>query len=118
MQINFLKLNEDKTQLLVIPRKKTLNAVAMNVQFSGNELESQADARNLGVYFDNNLNMSKQIKHVCSTGYSSLRNLWAIGDKLSNELKIQLVHSFILSHRLLQAYMVSIKVKYTNFKNY
>ena len=98
MQVNFLKLNEDKTQLLVIPSKKTFNVVDLNVQFNGNELESLADAKNLGVYFDNNLNMNKQIKHLCSTGYSSLRNLWAIGGMLSKELKTQLVHSFILSH--------------------
>ena len=98
MQVNFLKLNEDKTQLLVIPSKKTLNVVDLNVQFNGNELESLADAKNLGVYFDNNLNMNKQIKHLCSTGYSNLRNLWVIGGMLSKELKTQLVHSFILSH--------------------
>ena len=42
--------------------------------------------------------MGKQIKHICSTGYSALRNLWAIGEPLSRELKTQLVHSFILSH--------------------
>ena len=72
MQINFLKLNEDKTQLLVITHKKALNVIDLNVQFNDNKLESLADAKNLGVYLDNNLNMSKQIKHVVSTGYSSL----------------------------------------------
>ena len=67
-----------------------------------------ADAKNLGVYLDNNLNMSKQIKYVVPTGYSSLRNLWVIGAMLSKELKVQLVHSFILSHKdiAIYAYMV------------
>ena len=87
MQVNFLKLNEDKTQLLVIPRKYTLNVIELNVQFCGNELESLMEAKNLGVYFDNNVDMGKQIKHICSTGYSALRNLWAIGETLSRELK-------------------------------
>ena len=48
-----------------------LNIVELNVTFNGNQLESLMVAKNLGVYFDNNLNMSKQIKLICSTGYSS-----------------------------------------------
>ena len=97
MQVNFLKLNEDKSQLLVIPSKKTLNVVNLNVKFDGKEIESIAEAKNLGVYLDNNLDMHQQIKHICSTGYITLRNLWAIGASLSKKLKAQLVHSFILS---------------------
>ena len=62
MPVNFLKLNEDKTQLLVIPRKYTLNVIELNVQFCGNE--SLVEAKNLGVYFDNNVDMGKQIKHM------------------------------------------------------
>ena len=64
MQVNFLKLNEDKAQLLVTPRKYTLNVIELNVQFCGNELESLLEAKNLAVYFDNNVDMGKQIKHV------------------------------------------------------
>ena len=79
MRINFLKLNEDKTQLLVIPAKRTSSIIQLDVQFNGNQLESLCDAKNLGVYFDNNMNMNKQVKHICSTGYGSLRNLWLIG---------------------------------------
>ena len=84
-------------QLLVIPSKKTSNIIHVNVKFNGNELESLKDAKNLGVYFDNNFNMDKQIKYIVSTGYYNLRNLWSIGSMLSKELKTQLVHSFILS---------------------
>ena len=97
LKINFLKSNDDKTQLLVIPSKKTSNILYVNVKFNGNELESLKDAKNLGVYLDNNFNMDKQIKHIVSTGYYNLRNLLSIGSMLSKELKTQLVHSFILS---------------------
>ena len=41
--------------------------------------------------------MSKQVKHIVSTGYYHLRNLWSIGSMLPKELKIKLVHSFVLS---------------------
>ena len=97
MQENFLMLNEEKTQLLIIPSKKTLNAIDIDLTFAGNPLESLTVAKNLGVYFDNNLDMNRQIKHLCSTGYSALRNLWSITGSLTKELKIQLVHCFILS---------------------
>ena len=93
----FLKLNEDKTQLLVIPSKKTVNPIDISVTFNGSQSESLNEAKNLGVYFDNNSNMSKQVKHIVSTGYYHLRNLWSIGSMLPKELKIKLVHSFVLS---------------------
>ena len=37
MRANFLKLNEDKTQLLVIPGKKTQSVIQLDVQFNGNQ---------------------------------------------------------------------------------
>ena len=81
----------------MIPSKRINDVIDIDVQFNGNGLESLKDAKNLGIYFDNNLNMSKQIKHVVSTGYYHLRKLWSIGSMLSINLKTQLVHSFILS---------------------
>ena len=81
-----------------VPSKKTSNVINVNVKFNGNELESLKGVKNLGVYFNNNFNMDKQIKYIVSTGYYNLRNLWSIRSMLSKKLKTQLVHSFILSH--------------------
>ena len=97
MMLNFLKLNEDKTQLLIISGKKNVDSENFAIDFCGNRIEPLDEAVNLGVYFDTSMSMEKYVKHICSRGYSTLRNLWNIAGKLSKDLRIQLVHSFILS---------------------
>ena len=57
-----------------------------------------SNVKNLGVIFDAKLNMEKHVHKVVSTCYANLRNLFRIASKLSVDLKIQLVHSMILSH--------------------
>ena len=52
----------------------------------------------LGVIFDDRLNLEKHINRVVSTCYANLRNLGRIASKLIKPLKVQLVHSLILSH--------------------
>ena len=42
--------------------------------------------------------MEKNALKVVSTCYANLRNLGRIASKLSIDLKIQLIHSMILSH--------------------
>ena len=54
--------------------------------------------KNLGVIFDAKLNMKKHVHKVVSTCYANIRNLGRIAPKLSIDLKIELVHSMILSH--------------------
>ena len=54
--------------------------------------------KKLGVIFDVQLNMEKHVLKVVSTCYANLRNLGRIASKLSTDLKIQLIHSMILSH--------------------
>ena len=54
--------------------------------------------KNLGIIFDVKLNMEKHVHKVVGTCYANLRNLGRIVSKLSTDLKIQLIHSMILSH--------------------
>ena len=52
----------------------------------------------LGVIFDDRLNLEKHINIVVSTCYTNLHNLGRIVSKLTKPLKVQLVHSLMLSH--------------------
>ena len=52
----------------------------------------------LGVIFDDRLNLEKHINIVVSTCYANLHNLGRIASKLTKPLKVQLVHSLMLSH--------------------
>ena len=54
-------------------------------------------AKNLGFYFDDQLNMNQQISLVSQMCYLNLRDPKKIGSKLNQELELQLVHSSIMS---------------------
>ena len=54
-------------------------------------------AKNLGFVFDHQMNLDNQVNAVSKSCYLNLRNLGKIASHLTKELKIQLVHSNVLS---------------------
>ena len=70
-----------------------------NLDIGGDELilSPVLAAKNLGFHFDDQLNMNAQISHLSQICYLNLRNLKRIASRLNHELKVQLVHSNILS---------------------
>lgn len=95
----FLKLNEDKTQLLVISPTKSLVKSNLNcaLRFNDYVLCCDTEASNLGVKFDSSMSFDQQVSNIVSSGYSTLKNLWNIASSLTVDLKLQLVHSLIIS---------------------
>ena len=95
----FLRLNDDKTQLLVISPTKSLVKLHMNscLWFGNNLIECSGTAENLGVIFDDSMTFTQQISKIVSSGYSTLKNLWDMAGSLTRDLKLQLVHSLIIS---------------------
>ena len=53
--------------------------------------------KNLGFHFDHKLSMDDQINYVSQICYLNLRNIRKIGNRLTYDLKVQLVHAYILS---------------------
>ena len=101
MTCNFLKLNESKTKVIEILSNRNIESrIISNIQIdnSCSLPKTNAFVKILGVVFDDRLNLEKHINRVVSTCYGNLRNLGRIASKLTKPLKIQLVHSLILSH--------------------
>ena len=98
MSHNFLKINEDKTKLLMISSKEVLSNVYTDlcISFSGNIIIPSLNAVNLGVNFDSTMSMETYINNIVSKGYCKLNNFWKTADKLTYDLKLQLVASYIL----------------------
>ena len=98
MSKNFLKLNEDKTKFLLISSKNDLHSIYSDlcISFSGNIIFPSMDAINLGVTFDLTMSMETYINGIISKGYCHLNNFWKSASKLNNDLKLELVTSFIL----------------------
>ena len=93
MTVNFLKLNDDKTEFIDIG---PYISPIQNLDLGELCISPVEKAKNLGFWFDHQLKLDAQINAVSQMCYLNQRNLSRIGSKLSHELKVQLVHGNIL----------------------
>ena len=102
MTRNNLKLNKNKTKVIeLLPASHNVSArlvTDLYIDPSYALTLPTSFVKNLGVIFDVKLNMKKHVHKVVTTCYANLRNLGRVASKLSTDLKIQLIHSMILSH--------------------
>ena len=100
MSKNFLKMNDDKTEILELHGLQSIAPLRKSFVL-GDDLDCEVvptlSAKNLGFYFDSQMNLNEQIKKVAQKCYMNLRNIGRLGNKLSHPLKVQLVHSMVLS---------------------
>ena len=74
-----LKLIEGKTEVLFISTHYFTDKLKeCHLRFGDAIVRASESARNIGVMFDNNVDMSDHIKSVCRTSFSHLRNLRSI----------------------------------------
>ncbi len=75
MTDNFLLLNLDKTEILLIgPKNSTQNILDHNLQLDGC-LFTSSKVENTGVVLDSNLYFENHISHVTKTAFFHLRNI-------------------------------------------
>ena len=94
---NSLKLNDDKTELLIIGQKHQKEKIAHQPSISiGNTLIKPSQvACNIGAMLDPELNMDEQVKSITRTCYGKLKQLGRIRCYLNDESVQTLVHAFI-----------------------
>ena len=93
-----LKLSEGKTELIYITRKESQTISAPPSATTGdNIIHSVKQVRNLGIMFDEHMNIDAQISSMCSAGHFHLRNIGMIGKYLTADSAECLVHAFITS---------------------
>ena len=94
-----LKINDDKTEFLIIGGSQQLHKAQQNSITVGNStITSVSSARNLGVIFDENMSMKSHISSVCKKGFYQICRLKQIRKYFNKETTERLVHSFITSH--------------------
>ena len=94
MTVNFLKLNDEKKEFLDIGYYESPIKL---INLGKHAFEPAKKAKNLGFLFDHQLNLNDQINAVSQVCFLNLRNLRRIAARLTHELKVQLVHSNVLS---------------------
>ncbi|XP_068089915.1 uncharacterized protein [Hyperolius riggenbachi] len=101
MNDNWLKLNADKTEVLLIGGQsmitKQLNLQSSPLGIGGTDLRSSDHVRSLGVLIDWDLNFRTQISAVVKSSYFHLKNIAKIKHLIPPEDLPTLVHAFITS---------------------
>jgi hypothetical protein len=96
---NHLKLNESKTEYLLIGNQHTLRRMSHLSSFTiGDTLvETSHSAKNIGVTVDCNLNLVEHVNNTARTCYMHLHQIGQIRAYLTEEVAATLVRSLIFS---------------------
>ena len=74
MTVNMLKMNRDKTELLVLNGRQRPLPLLTTISVCDEEINRSTEARNVGVIYDSSMSMENHIMAICkaaSSGYQS-----------------------------------------------
>ncbi len=98
MTSNFLLLNSEKTELLIIgPKTPKSNNLEHCLTLDGCSLDSSSSVRNLGVLFDSNLSVDSHVSSICKTAFFNLKNISKLRPMLSMSNAEMLINVIITS---------------------
>ena len=98
MQENFLCLNDDKTEVLLIASKHNHTKLDIPSVTIGNiDIAPAKQAKNIGFIFDNIMDAKAQVHQICKSGWFQLSRIGRIRQYLDNKSTQILVHAFITS---------------------
>ncbi len=98
MTSNFLLLNSEKTEVLIIgPKTPTSNNLEHCITFDGCSVNSSSSVRNLGVLFDSNLSFDSHVSSICKTAFFHLKNISKLWPLLLISNAEMLIHAFMTS---------------------
>ena len=94
---NKLKLNQDKTELLVISPKYRPLPPLDYIRVGEEVIKSSKQDRNLGVGFDQCLDFKEHVKIACKSAFFRIRSIAKIRRNLSQSTTETIAHAFITS---------------------
>ncbi len=76
MPSNFLLLNSEKTEVLIIgPKTSACNNLEHCLILDGCSVNSSSSVSNLGMVFDSNISFEKHVSSICKLNISILKNI-------------------------------------------
>ena len=98
MKTNMLKLNDDKSEILIIrPKSAHQHLLPESERISNTNATPNTHARNLGVTFDCNMSLERHVTNISRTAYYHLHSIGPIRRNLEQGHTKQLVHALVIS---------------------
>ncbi len=98
MNENMLKLNEEKTQVMLVgPASRLAKVDHKKISVGQSDIIFSCSVKNLGVHLQSDLTMEKQVAEVCKSCYFHLRNIGRIRHLLTEDTTAALMRALILS---------------------
>ena len=94
---NKLKINDDKTEFLLITSSRANFAENVHLNIGKDIISPTNSCRSLGVMLDSHFTMDTQINSLCWATHFHLHNIAAIRDQLTTAATEQLIHSLVSS---------------------
>ena len=97
MTVNMLKMNRDKTDLVVLNSSHRPPPPLTSISVCDELISKTSTARNIGLLYDTVMSMEHPVTAVCKAGFFHCRNISRIRKYISRYTAEILVHAFITS---------------------
>ena len=98
MSSNMLKLNQDKTEVLVLTTNKWKNKCHLSdIEICAHSIKPTDSVRNLGAYFDRTLSAEAHVNKASKAAQYHLYNMSRVRRSLTKNAAKTLVHAFVTS---------------------
>ena len=98
MILNGLKLNEEKTELLLLSSHYQFSPSLDFGRVGGETIQPSSPVHNLGVIFNPSVDMEDHIKKICKTCHFHLTNISKIRSYLDRESTEAIIHAFVTTN--------------------
>ena len=93
-----LKMNDDKTDCMLIGTRQQISKVDLNcISVGEKSITPSSNLSNLGILMDTNLTFHEQINKLCKTSFYFLHNIRKIRKYLTTDATATLVHALVIS---------------------
>ena len=98
MRTNLLKLNDDKTEVIVFGTRSQLSKIGeVSIKIGNDTISAVPSVRNLGVHFDKELKWTVHINRLTSNLYHILRKVAHVRHLLNEEATKIIIQALVLS---------------------